>query len=224
MLTYSDVYEGEYRGDKFNGVGRMTYGSGDVYEGEFKDGRMHGRGKCMFVTGDLYEGTFADDQIDGDGKFTYANGDLFEGEWELDDDDVSDKGDEGKNPGQLTRMSSRLRTAMSGEGGRSGERYKSIVITSVESHMEGDEAALAAAKFSSRDYMQSRVGLGGSRTELETGEGIERSDSPPSLRGALAGSKRDSARPERRVSFKEQIEINHIVEPSSGKGCGCVVS
>jgi hypothetical protein len=39
------VYEGDYKDDKFNGWGQMTYCSGDMYEGEFLNNKMNGKGK-----------------------------------------------------------------------------------------------------------------------------------------------------------------------------------
>ncbi len=104
-----DVYEGEVRNGKPNGLGKVTYASGDiymggfsygkrygygiyiesdgsVYEGEWKDNKSHGFGKATYGSksafrGDVYEGDFRDSSRHGFGKYTWVNGDIYEGEF-----------------------------------------------------------------------------------------------------------------------------------------------
>ena len=44
-------YEGEWKNNKRDGTGVMTYASGDRYQGEFKDGIKHGQGVYVFANG-----------------------------------------------------------------------------------------------------------------------------------------------------------------------------
>ncbi len=39
-----DVFEGEWRSNRFEGQGRIRYANGDTYEGQVRDGRPHGQG------------------------------------------------------------------------------------------------------------------------------------------------------------------------------------
>ncbi len=85
-LTWAngDVYEGDFKNDKRNGRGKETYDNGDFYEGEFKNGKVHGRGKETYANGDVYEGEWKDDKLHGRGKKTFANGDIYEGDFKDD--------------------------------------------------------------------------------------------------------------------------------------------
>ena len=40
-----DKYEGEFRNDKMNGKGIMTWNNGNIYEGDFKNNFFDGEGK-----------------------------------------------------------------------------------------------------------------------------------------------------------------------------------
>lgn len=80
-MTYSngDVYEGEWKDGNGTGYGVYKWASGAFYEGEWKDGNRTGYGKFTFTNGDVYEGEFKDDNFNGQGKYKYINGDSFEG-------------------------------------------------------------------------------------------------------------------------------------------------
>ncbi len=41
--SVKDVFEGQWRSDRFEGRGRVLYASGDAYEGQLRDGRPHGQ-------------------------------------------------------------------------------------------------------------------------------------------------------------------------------------
>jgi hypothetical protein len=79
--TFKDkTYEGEFRGNRFEGKGKLTYGNGDEYAGDFADGRKHGKGRLTLARArEFYEGAFEHDKIGGFGTLTYANGDVYEG-------------------------------------------------------------------------------------------------------------------------------------------------
>ena len=48
------IYEGEFKDDKFNGIGKYFYDKGDTYEGDFLNGEFHGQGKYVFEDGSLF--------------------------------------------------------------------------------------------------------------------------------------------------------------------------
>lgn len=76
-----DVYEGEWKGGKPDGKGKMTYVNGAIYEGDWKKGQPEGKGKMVYVSGDIYEGEWKEGKHNGKGKITYANGGVYEGKW-----------------------------------------------------------------------------------------------------------------------------------------------
>jgi len=49
-FTNGDVYMGEWRNDKFGGVGVYLYANGQRYEGEWSDGKKHGEGVFYHTT------------------------------------------------------------------------------------------------------------------------------------------------------------------------------
>ncbi|XP_063488128.1 MORN repeat-containing protein 1 isoform X1 [Symphalangus syndactylus] len=54
------------------------------YEGEWKGGRKHGHGKLLFKDGSYYEGAFVDGEIMGEGRRHWAwSGDTFSGQFVL---------------------------------------------------------------------------------------------------------------------------------------------
>jgi hypothetical protein len=49
------VYEGQWKADKRDGEGKLTYADGGVYEGQFKADKMDGLGLHTVTNGDVYE-------------------------------------------------------------------------------------------------------------------------------------------------------------------------
>jgi hypothetical protein len=99
-----NVYEGDWKNDKFNGKGKLKLADGSIYEGIFKDHQLHGHGKHISINGttyegeykngsfdgvgkvtsdngNIYEGFFNNNRMHGKGKFSWANGDIYEGDW-----------------------------------------------------------------------------------------------------------------------------------------------
>jgi hypothetical protein len=79
-----DKYVGEHKDDQRNGQGTFTSADGYKYEGEWKDGKRDGLGTYTWVDGGKYEGEWKDDKRDGLGTYTWVNGDEYVGEWEDD--------------------------------------------------------------------------------------------------------------------------------------------
>jgi hypothetical protein len=72
-----DVYDGDFKDDKKEGNGKMTYANGDIYDGDFKDDKKEGKGKMTYANGDVYDGVFKDDKKEGNGKMNFKNGKRF---------------------------------------------------------------------------------------------------------------------------------------------------
>ena len=76
-------YQGQWRFNKRNGQGIMTWPDGSKFEGEWKDDcRVYGK-LVMPQDHNDYEGSFKDDKFEGIGKITYhREGVEFEGLFE----------------------------------------------------------------------------------------------------------------------------------------------
>ncbi|XP_021099246.1 MORN repeat-containing protein 1 isoform X2 [Heterocephalus glaber] len=74
-------YEGEWKGGKKHGHGKLLFKDGSYYEGEFVDGEIMGRG-CQHLTwsGNTYSGQFVLGEPQGHGVMTYGAGGRYEGE------------------------------------------------------------------------------------------------------------------------------------------------
>lgn len=105
-MKYKDgdsFYEGDWYYNKIEGKGKLKDIYGNVFEGEFKDNFKNGLGKCYYANGmrfeghwynnipekgelflrngTHYEGEWRDDRFSGVGTIRYNNGDIYEGEW-----------------------------------------------------------------------------------------------------------------------------------------------
>ena len=80
-ITYNtgDVYEGNLKHGKYNGIGKYYWKDGGIYEGNFSKGVLSGQGKYTAANGDIFEGNFKNDNYDGQGKYTWQDGSNFEG-------------------------------------------------------------------------------------------------------------------------------------------------
>ena len=102
----SNIYEGEFRDDKYHGVGKISYARENIvfhgifnngfsskigklepnngsfsYVGELEDLKKHGCG--IYIdnrTNRRYEGEFEDDIAMGKGRIIFENGDVYTGE------------------------------------------------------------------------------------------------------------------------------------------------
>ena len=59
------IFYGDYRNDKLEGLGTMMFPSGRKYEGEWKDGKQNGHGKMIWSDGQIYDGNWCNDVIEG---------------------------------------------------------------------------------------------------------------------------------------------------------------
>lgn len=93
------VYHGQYRNNKFHGVGEFICQDNRYYKGNWREGKRHGMGtqyylregeagdpKRLFIGGvgslyriRQYEGMWVDDVRQGSGVATYINGDTISG-------------------------------------------------------------------------------------------------------------------------------------------------
>ncbi|XP_019316683.2 MORN repeat-containing protein 1 isoform X6 [Panthera pardus] len=74
-------YEGEWKGGKKHGYGRLVDRDGQAYWGWFHDNQRHGQGHMVFRNGDEYEGDWVRDQRQGHGVLCCADGSTYEGQW-----------------------------------------------------------------------------------------------------------------------------------------------
>lgn len=73
--------EGEWRGDKLTGQGKIVYVNGDVYEGQLEDGQEEGFGTMTYATGDVYTGNFEDGNRNGEGTDVCVDGTVYHGQY-----------------------------------------------------------------------------------------------------------------------------------------------
>ena len=57
----------------------ISDGLGNVYEGQSKKGRIDGVGVAKFRDGSVYEGDWSDSRRWGYGSLKFADGDIYEG-------------------------------------------------------------------------------------------------------------------------------------------------
>jgi len=86
VMTYPDghKYVGEWKNGKYNGQGTSTYPDGGKYVGKFKDGKKNGQGTYTHPDGQKYVGRWKDDKRNGQGTFTYPDGQKYVGRWKDD--------------------------------------------------------------------------------------------------------------------------------------------
>ena len=69
-------------GDKLNGQHKYVHENGDVYEGEWKDGKKNGVGVLISSEhGDRYEGEWKDGKQNGIGTYKDSSGKIISGNW-----------------------------------------------------------------------------------------------------------------------------------------------
>ncbi|XP_023421032.1 MORN repeat-containing protein 1 isoform X3 [Cavia porcellus] len=74
-------YEGEWKGGKKHGHGKLVFKDGSYYEGEFMDGEITGQGFRYWAwSGNTYSGQFVLGEPQGYGVMTYRAGGRYEGE------------------------------------------------------------------------------------------------------------------------------------------------
>ncbi|XP_063284939.1 radial spoke head 10 homolog B [Pelobates fuscus] len=87
-----NIYEGQWKNNRFNGEGCMRWlSSNEEYMGQWVNGIQNGHGAHTWfikrVAGSQYSlrneyvGNFVDGQREGHGVFYYANGAMYDGEW-----------------------------------------------------------------------------------------------------------------------------------------------
>ncbi|XP_006934290.4 MORN repeat-containing protein 1 isoform X1 [Felis catus] len=74
-------YEGEWKGGKKHGRGKLLFKDGGYYEGEFTDGEITGEGCRIWASsGNTYSGQFVLGEPQGRGVMKYKAGGCYEGE------------------------------------------------------------------------------------------------------------------------------------------------
>jgi len=79
-------YEGEWKDNKKNGVGRIWWSNGDRYLGDWVNDAKEGYGYMLWENGDCYEGDWKKDLREGTQcTYTYSNGGTFIGTYSNDE-------------------------------------------------------------------------------------------------------------------------------------------
>jgi hypothetical protein len=78
------VYRGEYEGNRFHGIGELTWSDEDVYRGQFKGGLKEGSGVFTWADGDVHTGQWKGGVREGVGVFTFADGRVYRGQFKGD--------------------------------------------------------------------------------------------------------------------------------------------
>ncbi len=81
IWTNGEKYEGEWKGNKWHGYGKLTDSDGSFYIGAVKDGYRHGSGMKMYADGSVYKGDWANHKYEGHGTLTDKDGNVQRGEW-----------------------------------------------------------------------------------------------------------------------------------------------
>ena len=96
----SEIYNGDWKMDKFHGIGAFTNSSCEKfegffdyknfgvlgkkwkkYEGDFLEGKKQGLGRLYLGNDESFHGYFKDDMINGKGTFLRKNGEIIIGKW-----------------------------------------------------------------------------------------------------------------------------------------------
>jgi len=62
-------YEGYWRENKTNILGKLIHSDGDIYEGDWVDDKAHGNGVYIHKDGSKYEGQWKNDKQEGEGNY-----------------------------------------------------------------------------------------------------------------------------------------------------------
>jgi hypothetical protein len=80
--TNEHIYTGEYKLDRKNGKGKLTYKKiKDEYEGDFTDNCITGHGYYMWANKDTYKGQFVNAKMHGKGYYKWPDGGEYTGEY-----------------------------------------------------------------------------------------------------------------------------------------------
>ena len=78
------TFVGEYKDDKANGQGTLTWPDGEKFVGEYKDGKEHGQGTHTWPSGDKFVGEYKDGKEHGHGTYIWPSGKKYVGEYNKD--------------------------------------------------------------------------------------------------------------------------------------------
>lgn len=76
---YTEQYDGGFKNNVREGVGKMTYANLDIYIGEWKNDQRSGNGVLICSDGRFFHGQWNDDKIER-GRYRMNNGDIYDGE------------------------------------------------------------------------------------------------------------------------------------------------
>ena len=88
----AEVYTGEWKSNKKNGIGKQNYEGLGQYYGHWVDGEKHGEGVMIYSNKDIYSGQWKNGQKDGQGTYvfndtmmkyvgSFRGGNITKGKW-----------------------------------------------------------------------------------------------------------------------------------------------
>ncbi len=76
------IYEGDWKNDRIDGKGKMTWSTGEIYEGDWKNDMKEGLGIQYNINNSKeYEGSYKNGLFEGKGVYYYDDGNRYEGDW-----------------------------------------------------------------------------------------------------------------------------------------------
>jgi hypothetical protein len=69
IFKNGDVYEGDVKDGKPDGLGSYTSADGSQYDGEFRNGKKEGLGTMFWANGEKYSGEWREDKKNGNGNY-----------------------------------------------------------------------------------------------------------------------------------------------------------
>ena len=79
-LLSGETYDGGFKNDKMDGIGKHKWKSGAEYEGEWSEDTRHGIGTYKFPDKSIFVGRFKKNLRETiKGTYTWANGEIYEG-------------------------------------------------------------------------------------------------------------------------------------------------
>lgn len=75
------VYEGDFKNDRYDGQGIMSWANGAKYMGQFLNNEKHGMGKEHYGQGDKFIGEYQNGTMNGRGQYIKEDGTSIKGVW-----------------------------------------------------------------------------------------------------------------------------------------------
>jgi hypothetical protein len=75
-------YEGEWKDNLKNGLGKEILPDKSRYEGTYLNGKKNGKGKLYLSNGSIYDGELKNDKLEGHGTLKWSDDKIYIGQWQ----------------------------------------------------------------------------------------------------------------------------------------------